>query len=160
MLLLLLLLLALTCTPRKALLQPSRPQQLLNSLYSHPGAPPAVYRIEWTSQNPARAFGITQSGTPASRRHSLSFTAGLGALCQTCPITPRNPRASNLLPRLPPATPRTDSTCCLRANHSANKMMSSPLKKQPEAVADRVLKRAEISKVCTDYWMAYLLLLP
>lgn len=27
-------------------------------------------------------------------------------------------------------------------------MMSSPLKKQPEAVADRVLKRAEISKVC------------
>jgi hypothetical protein len=25
--------------------------------------------------------------------------------------------------------------------------MSSPLKKQPEAVADRVLKRAEISKV-------------
>ncbi len=36
-------------------------------------------------------------------------------------------------------------------------MMSSPLKKQPEAVADRVLKRAEISKVCTDYWMAYLL---
>jgi hypothetical protein len=26
--------------------------------------------------------------------------------------------------------------------------MSSPLKKQPEAVADRVLKRAEISKVC------------
>ena len=39
-------------------------------------------------------------------------------------------------------------------------MMSSPLKKQPEAVADRVLKRAEISKVCTDYWMAYLLLLP
>jgi hypothetical protein len=29
----------------------------------------------------------------------------------------------------------------------ATKMMSSPLKKQPEAVADRVLKRAEISKV-------------
>jgi hypothetical protein len=26
-------------------------------------------------------------------------------------------------------------------------MMSSPLKKQPEDVADRVLKRAEISKV-------------
>jgi len=26
-------------------------------------------------------------------------------------------------------------------------MMSSPVKKQPEAVADRVLKRAEISKV-------------
>jgi hypothetical protein len=26
-------------------------------------------------------------------------------------------------------------------------MMSSPFKKQPEAVADRVLKRAEISKV-------------
>jgi len=32
-------------------------------------------------------------------------------------------------------------------NHPTSKMMSSPLKKQPEAVADRVLKRAEISKV-------------
>jgi hypothetical protein len=35
----------------------------------------------------------------------------------------------------------------VHANQTIGKMMSSPLKKQPEAVADRVLKRAEISKV-------------
>ncbi len=48
----------------------------------------------------------------------------------------------------PPERTRNGLDLLHAKNHTANKMMSSPLKKQPEAVADRVLKRAEISKVC------------
>lgn len=40
----------------------------------------------------------------------------------------------------------------MHASLPPSTMMSSPLKKQPDAVADRVLKRAEISKVWASFF--------